>query len=48
MPLERDPIHGNQGRNIRTRYTTTPFNSTLYYISNTTNACAWTGAAVAQ
>lgn len=45
--LERDPIHGTQARNIKTRYTATPFNSTLSYSSNSTIACAWTGAAVA-
>ncbi|MFA6806948.1 MAG: hypothetical protein WCR29_05960, partial [Bacteroidales bacterium] len=36
---------GTLGRNIKTKYTTTSFNSILYYNSNSTIACAWTGAA---
>ncbi|MFA6704815.1 MAG: GEVED domain-containing protein [Bacteroidales bacterium] len=38
---------GTTGKNIRTYYTITPFNSTIFYNSATTNACAWTGAASA-
>lgn len=38
---------GDSGKNVRTTYTTTDFNSTLNYTSNTNNACIWTGAAVA-
>ncbi len=32
-------------KNIRTRYSTQTFNSTLYYTSNTSSVCEWTGSA---
>ena len=38
---------GTTSKNIKTYFTNTPFNSTIFYNSATTNACAWTGAASA-
>ncbi|MFA7081870.1 MAG: GEVED domain-containing protein [Bacteroidales bacterium] len=38
---------GTVAKLIKTRYSITPFNSSLYYTSGTVNACAWNGAAMA-